>query len=188
MSLTEVKSNGWIARYECWAIGRTGAEDRAAARTMRGGRRCETARAMSIELTPEHWEAIRFMRTYYQEHRVPADARFVMRHLTETRSTSRLNDNVPVPRRKSHAVPPGIRIGGSNGPRIVAIVGFSPCSRRAGGACRRSCRPAQDSRRGRARTAGCAVVQGDGPDDRQGDDRLSRAEGLRAGRAALRTG
>jgi TusE/DsrC/DsvC family sulfur relay protein len=49
----------------------------------------EAARAMGIELTTEHWEAIRFMRAYYEEHRVPADARFVMRHLTETRGASR---------------------------------------------------------------------------------------------------
>ena len=49
----------------------------------------DTAQAMGIELTPEHWAAIRFMRAYYEEHRVPADARFVMRHLTETRGTSR---------------------------------------------------------------------------------------------------
>ena len=48
-----------------------------------------TPRAMDIELTPEHWDAIRFMRAYYEEHRVPADAPFVMRHLTETRGASR---------------------------------------------------------------------------------------------------
>ena len=48
-----------------------------------------TAAAMDIELTPEHWEAIGFMRAYYEEHRVPADARFVMRHLTEMRGASR---------------------------------------------------------------------------------------------------
>ncbi len=48
-----------------------------------------TARAMGIDLTPEHWEAIRFMRQFYEEHRVPADARFVMRRLTETRGADR---------------------------------------------------------------------------------------------------
>ena len=48
-----------------------------------------TAAAMNIDLTPEHWEAIRFMRAFYEEHRVPADARFVMRHLSETRGASR---------------------------------------------------------------------------------------------------
>ena len=49
----------------------------------------QTARAMDIEITPEHWEAIRFMRAYCGEHRLPAHARFVMRHLTETRGASR---------------------------------------------------------------------------------------------------
>ena len=49
----------------------------------------ETARAMDIELTPEHWVAIRFMRAYYEEHRVPADARFVMRHLSDSRGADR---------------------------------------------------------------------------------------------------
>ena len=28
-----------------------------------------TAAAMNIDLTPEHWEAIRFMRAFYEEHR-----------------------------------------------------------------------------------------------------------------------
>ncbi len=112
MSLTEVKSSGWRVRYECQGFGRFGAEEPAAA--SRDARRKavqapsvdndgylvepdqwteewarETARAMSIELTPEHWEAIRFMRAFYEEHRVPADARFVMRHLTETRGAPR---------------------------------------------------------------------------------------------------
>jgi TusE/DsrC/DsvC family sulfur relay protein len=49
----------------------------------------ETARAANIELTAEHWEAIRFMRGYYDEHRIPADARFVIRHLTETLGADR---------------------------------------------------------------------------------------------------
>ena len=39
---------------------------------------------MYIDLTPEHWVALRFMRAYYDEHGAPADARFVMRHLRET--------------------------------------------------------------------------------------------------------
>jgi dissimilatory sulfite reductase related protein len=49
----------------------------------------ETAHAMGVALTAEHWEAIRFLRAFYEEHRVPADARFVMRHLGETRGASR---------------------------------------------------------------------------------------------------
>ena len=49
----------------------------------------ETARAMDIALSDEHWAAIRFMRAYYEEHQIPADARFVMRHLAETRGAPR---------------------------------------------------------------------------------------------------
>jgi TusE/DsrC/DsvC family sulfur relay protein len=41
------------------------------------------ARREGLELTPEHWDVIRFMRAYYDEHQVAADARFVIRHLTE---------------------------------------------------------------------------------------------------------
>ena len=43
---------------------------------------------MGIDLTGEHWDAIRFRRRSYEENRVPADARFVMRHLSETRGAS----------------------------------------------------------------------------------------------------
>jgi tRNA 2-thiouridine synthesizing protein E len=49
----------------------------------------ETAQAMAIALTPDHWAVIRFMRAYYDEHQVPADARFVMRHLSEALGAER---------------------------------------------------------------------------------------------------
>ena len=42
-----------------------------------------TARGMGIELGPDHWDAIRFMRAWWEEHQVTADARFVIRHLME---------------------------------------------------------------------------------------------------------
>jgi len=48
-----------------------------------------TAQALDIELTPEHWSAIRFMRAFREEHQVSPDVRFVMRHLTETFGASR---------------------------------------------------------------------------------------------------
>ncbi len=35
----------------------------------------ELARAQGIELGDDHWFVIRFMRDWYQEHRVSADAR-----------------------------------------------------------------------------------------------------------------
>jgi TusE/DsrC/DsvC family sulfur relay protein len=35
-----------------------------------------------IELSDDHWDVIAFMRDFYQEHQVAADARFVIRHLS----------------------------------------------------------------------------------------------------------
>jgi tRNA 2-thiouridine synthesizing protein E len=41
------------------------------------------AQEENIELGDDHWNAIRFMREYYDEHQVAADARFVIKHLGE---------------------------------------------------------------------------------------------------------
>lgn len=41
------------------------------------------AQEENIELNDDHWDAIRFMRDYYEEHQVIADARFVIKHLAE---------------------------------------------------------------------------------------------------------
>ncbi|GAB1392933.1 TusE/DsrC/DsvC family sulfur relay protein [Rhodocyclaceae bacterium] len=38
---------------------------------------------LGIELGDDHWDAIRFMRQYYEEHQVAADARHVIKHLEE---------------------------------------------------------------------------------------------------------
>jgi len=35
----------------------------------------------NIELTDDHWDVLRFMRDYYDEHQVIADARFAIKHL-----------------------------------------------------------------------------------------------------------
>lgn len=43
------------------------------------------ARAEGIALTEEHWAVLRFMRRYYDEHAIPADARFAIRFLAEER-------------------------------------------------------------------------------------------------------
>ncbi len=48
-----------------------------------------TAVAMQIEMTEEHWDVLRFMRGYFEEHQVAPDARFVMRYLSETRNAPR---------------------------------------------------------------------------------------------------
>lgn len=36
---------------------------------------------LGIALEEDHWDAIRFMRSYYDEHQVAADARHVIKHL-----------------------------------------------------------------------------------------------------------
>jgi tRNA 2-thiouridine synthesizing protein E len=43
----------------------------------------ELAAREHLALTPLHWKVIRFMRAYYDEHQVAADARHVVRHLGE---------------------------------------------------------------------------------------------------------
>ena len=43
----------------------------------------ELACRENIQLTEDHWDAIRFMREYYEEHQIAADARFVIKHLSE---------------------------------------------------------------------------------------------------------
>lgn len=36
-----------------------------------------------LELGEEHWQIIRYMRHYYDEHRIACDARFVVKYLAE---------------------------------------------------------------------------------------------------------
>ena len=47
----------------------------------------DVARALAgeenIQLTDDHWDTIHFMREYFEEHQVIADARFVIKHLAE---------------------------------------------------------------------------------------------------------
>ncbi len=44
------------------------------------------AQQEAIQLTDEHWDAIRFMREFYAEHQVAPDVRFVMKHLGQHRN------------------------------------------------------------------------------------------------------
>lgn len=39
------------------------------------------AQSENIQLGDDHWDTIRFMRDYYDEHQVIPDARFVIKHL-----------------------------------------------------------------------------------------------------------
>lgn len=41
------------------------------------------AEGENIVMNDDHWDAVRFMRAFYDEHQVAADARFVIRHLGE---------------------------------------------------------------------------------------------------------
>mgnify|MGYP001125096939 CR=1 FL=1 len=41
------------------------------------------AREENIELGDDHWDAINFMREFYEENQVAADARFVIKHLAQ---------------------------------------------------------------------------------------------------------
>jgi len=41
------------------------------------------AREEGLELNGEHWEVIRFLRDYYQEHAVQAQVRVMIKHFTE---------------------------------------------------------------------------------------------------------
>lgn len=41
----------------------------------------EFARQENIQLTDDHWDVIRFMREYYEQHQIIPDARFAIKHL-----------------------------------------------------------------------------------------------------------
>jgi len=49
------------------------------------------ARHENIQLTDAHWDAVRFMRHFYQEHQVIPDVRFVIRHLAERSAAASRN-------------------------------------------------------------------------------------------------
>ena len=43
----------------------------------------QLAHAEDVRLTEAHWDVIRFMREYYEEHQVAPDARHVIKHLSD---------------------------------------------------------------------------------------------------------
>jgi tRNA 2-thiouridine synthesizing protein E len=49
----------------------------------------QLAASEGVELTDEHWKVLSFMRSYYDEHRVAADARFVVKFIAEEMSLGR---------------------------------------------------------------------------------------------------
>lgn len=48
----------------------------------------ELASKYDITLGPDHWEVLRFMRDYYEQHHIAVDARFVNKYLTEKHGSS----------------------------------------------------------------------------------------------------
>ena len=53
----------------------------------------ELARQEHVVLTDEHWEVIRFMREYYEQHHIAPDARHVMKRLAEFKGTAKAGRN-----------------------------------------------------------------------------------------------
>jgi TusE/DsrC/DsvC family sulfur relay protein len=55
----------------------------------------EIARSLAaregIDLGPDHWEVLHFMRRHYEENRIAADARLVIRQLVERHGTEARN-------------------------------------------------------------------------------------------------
>ncbi len=51
------------------------------------------AQAEGLQLTPEHWEVIRFLRAYYQEHGVQAQVRVMIRHFSQAWGPLRGNNH-----------------------------------------------------------------------------------------------
>lgn len=51
----------------------------------------EFASQENIRLTEDHWDVIRFMRGFYEEHQIAPDARYVIKHLAERLGTDSRN-------------------------------------------------------------------------------------------------
>jgi TusE/DsrC/DsvC family sulfur relay protein len=53
----------------------------------------ELARQESIVLSDDHWAVIRFVREYYEQHRIAPDARHVMKHLAKVKGAGKAGRN-----------------------------------------------------------------------------------------------
>ncbi|MCE1238035.1 MAG: TusE/DsrC/DsvC family sulfur relay protein [Hyphomicrobiales bacterium] len=75
----------------------------------------ETAAALGVEMSEEHWDVVRFMREEREKHGVSPDARHVIRHLAETRGAHRNRLFEPFP----YGYPgQACRIAGMKRPRV----------------------------------------------------------------------
>lgn len=73
----ETDSEGYIRNLDDWS------EDYAVA----------LAKQEVLELTEEHWEVIRYLRQYYQEHSIQAQVRNMIKHFTEVWGKERGNNH-----------------------------------------------------------------------------------------------
>lgn len=73
----ETDSEGYIRNLDDWS------EDYAVA----------LAKQEGLELTSEHWDVIRYLRDYYQEHAVQAQVRAMIKHFTEVWGKERGNNH-----------------------------------------------------------------------------------------------
>ncbi|MDO9114413.1 MAG: TusE/DsrC/DsvC family sulfur relay protein [Polaromonas sp.] len=73
----ETDSEGYIRNLDEWS------EDYAVA----------LARQEDLELTEEHWEVIRYLREYYQEHSVQAQVRNMIKHFAQVWGKERGNNH-----------------------------------------------------------------------------------------------
>lgn len=73
----ETDSEGYIRNLDEWS------EDFAVA----------LARQEELELTDEHWDVIRYLRDYYQEHSVQAQVRNMIKHFAEVWGKERGNNH-----------------------------------------------------------------------------------------------
>lgn len=73
----ETDSEGYIRNLDDWS------EDYAIA----------LAKQEGLELTDEHWEVIKFLRNWYEEHDVQAQVRFMIRHFAKVWGPERGNNH-----------------------------------------------------------------------------------------------
>lgn len=73
----ETDSEGYLCRLDDWS------EDFARAQAAREG----------LQLTPEHWQVIDFLRAYYAEHRVQPQVRVMIRHFVQVWGPQRGNNH-----------------------------------------------------------------------------------------------
>jgi len=73
----ETDSEGYIRNLDDWS------EDYAVA----------LAQQEELELTEEHWEVIRYLRQYYQEHSIQAQVRNMIKHFAEVWGKERGNNH-----------------------------------------------------------------------------------------------